>query len=789
MKPNRLPFISSGKLLLCAAALALLAVHTARADYPSTILGDHPVVYYRLEELPGAGTITDSSSNGLTGATVDYDLDTNGVPDYPLFGQAGIDTNSVFFKTYTDNNSAFHYGQIDIPWNALFAPVAADGVTGTAFSAECWVQATTQPNDYKVPLADFGAYGGGIYANASGWNIYQSPGPGSYWIFNMKNGAFIQASGIPISLLQWYHLAATFDGTNVTFYVNSVSQGTFNASGYLANPSTDIFIGSGPATGFGPFDGGVDEAAFYNYALTSAQVTAHYQLGTNSFRLVPTAAGILQNPASSTNYSGTTATFAAAGSGTLPLSYQWYRGTTAIPGATGNAYSLTCHYPADNNAMFSVVVSNFINSMPQRATSSVATLTVLTNINIIAPPNSITRNIGSNSWYAFRVAATGALPISYQWYNDVTSAAIPGATGATLWVKGVSTNASYHARVTNPFQSTDLPTVTMTPQTRPMNVPVTGYARVVEADLPVAYWRLDEVSADNGTATDAVGTFDGTYNDAAGSFLFGAPTGIPHETDGAVGLTNGSNIQIPFAVELNSDTAWSMESWLQPYSLGANGGDYRVALSSEFNEYPNPYNGWYLYQQPNNTFAFVPQPGNGFIVAGPDDPAHGNQLVANNWYHLVVTDDGTTFTVYINGEARSSFPVSGIPFIPNGTGIIPNGDGIAGDGTLGVSPGLGNTVLGQRTDAAFGTFIGAIDDTAVYNYALSPQQVHLHFLNTVKLTIIQSGSSVILSWPFGTLQSATAATGTYTDIVGATSPYTNSVSGPKKFYRVRIPSS
>ncbi len=772
-------------MLPCAAVFMLLVVNAARADYPTIILGDNPVAYFRLEELPGASTIADSSTNGLTGAIVDSETDTNGL-SYPLFGLAGIDTNSIYFKTYTDSSSVTHYGQIDIPYNPLLSPVALDGISGAPFSAEFWVQPSSHPapGTYTVPLADNGPYGGGTYAGSSGWNIYQTSAGAnsSYWVMDMRPGAFYPNPSAPITPLQWYHLVISFDGTNVTFYINSVAQFTASGGGYLANPGYDTFIGNGPNTGQLPFNGGIDELAFYNYPLSQAQVTAHYQSGTNSFRPSPTPAGILTDPQSSTNYSGTVVTLAAAGSGTLPLSYQWYRGATKISGATANAYSFTCQYPADNNATFSVVVSNFVNSTPYTATSGVATLTVLTNVNIIAPPTSITRNIGSNSWYAFRVAATGALPISYQWYNDTTSTMISGATNPTLWVKGVSTNASYHVMVSNPFGSTSLPTVTMTPQTRPVNVPITKYARVVEADLPVAYWRLDELAADNGTATDAVGTFDGTYNDAAGSFLFGAPTGIPHETDGAVGLTNGSNIQIPYALELNSDAAWSMESWLQPYITD---GNYRVPLSSQFNLYPNPYNGWYLYQQPNNTFAFVPQPGNGFITAGPDDPAHGNQIVANNWYHMVITDDGTTFTMYINGEARTSFPVSGIPFVQNGTGIIPSGDGISGDGTLAVSPGLGSTVLGQRDDLQFGTFIGTVDDTAVYNYALSPQQVQLHFLNTVKLTITKSGTNVILSWPFGTLQSAPTATGTYTNIVSATSPYTNAISGTKLFYRVK----
>src|SRR6202012_3055782 len=103
----------------------------------------------------------------------------------------------------------------------------------------------------------------------------------------------------------------------------------------------------------------------------------------------------------------------------------------------------------------------------------------------------------------------------------------------------------------------------------------------------------------------AVGTFDGSYTPNGGSVVYLAPTGIPHSTDPAVILTNGATIQVPWAQELNPDGAWSVETWVQPSSLGANGGDYRVVLSSQYNLYPTPYNGWYINQQPTaNNFAF-----------------------------------------------------------------------------------------------------------------------------------------------------------------------------------------
>ena len=743
--------------------------------YPQLILSDNPVVYYQMEESQGAPQAIDSTTN-LINATYVYDTGSAGT--FPELGLPGIDSNSVFLKFYTDTNLAVHYGDIDIPYSPLLNPVQTNGSgLGTAFSAEIWLQPTVQPgaNDYRVPFSQFGGYGSGIYANASGWNFYQSPGPGSFWILNVHQaGIFAQISSIPIQLLNWYHLAVTFDNTNFIFYINGASVSTNGGGGYLANPAADGHIGTGANVGFNPFDGGVDEAAIYGYALSPAQILAHYQLGTNSFRVTNTPPSFITLPVSATNYSGTPVTFSASANGSTPLHYQWFRGATAINSATSGSYTFTSQYPADNNATFSVTVSNVVSS----TNSGPVTLTVLTNVNIVNPPASITRNIGSDSWAAFRVAANGALPVSYQWYDNTTgpSVLISGATNDTLWIKGVSTNASFNVTVSNPFTSTNVGPAALTVQTRPVNVPITKYAQVVVADSPVAYWRLDETNASGGTATDAVGSFDGTYTVGSGSFLFGAATGIPHETDGSVGVTNTSSIQIPFALELNPDGPWSAETWIQPYSLGANGNDYRAFLSSQYNQFPNAYNGWYIYQQPGaNNFAFAPQPGNGFIDANPDDPANGNQIVPFKWYHVVITDDGTTFTVYVNGEARVSFPVSGDQFIPNGAGILPNG-------TIGQG-GFNNTVLGQRTDALF-PYTGGIDDTAFYNYALSAQQVQLHYLNQVKLSFTTAQNKLILSWPVGTLLSSTNVTGPYTAVGGATSPYTNSAAS-QMFYRVR----
>ena len=761
MKSINNPTISNYKSLPLAVALTMLSVAAANADYSSTILADHPAAYYRMEEAPGAGTAADSSGNGFNGG-ISYDLDINSIPDYPKLGQNGIGTNSYLFHVYSDTNAQTHVSDIDVPFNPTLNPQGP-------FSVEFWARATSDANNYCVPVGSVGSY-------PNGWDFYQTPGAPGSWVFN-PNGAFIQTSQVVKN--QWTHLVGVYDGTSYIFYINGVATATVPGSGYVANLANDLYIGGDPPTGWGNFEGYVDEVAIYTNALTAAQVLTHYQVGTNSFSTNPAPPKVLidagevsTDPASLSVNAGSTATFDPIVAGGTPFSYKWFTNGVLDASQTGSLLSFAASSANNGSTYFAVVTNNYGSS-----TSEVATLTVAGALFINGAPLSVTRNVGS--YAAFHVTASGAAPITYQWSLSTnggsTFSSITGATNETLWLSNVQLAQSgyeYSVLVTGPVLSSNATPATLTVQSRAVNVPLTGYGAIVAADKPVAYWRLDEPNG-SATAVDAVGSFDGTYTPGVGSIIYGVTPGIPNDTDPAVGLTNGDSIQIPFAPELNPDTAWSVETWVQPTSLGANGGDYRVVLSSEYNLYPNPYNGWYIYQQPNNTFAFVPEPGNAFLSAG--------SLVANNWYHLVVTDDGTNFNLYINGVlAVAPLPVAGADFIPNG-------DGINQDGTAGITSGLGNTVLGQRTDAAFNTFQGNMDDTAIYNYALTPQQIKLHYLDTVNLTIAQSGANVILNWPTGALQQSTNVAGPYLNVGGATPPFTNAVSGSsQKFYRVKV---
>jgi hyaluronoglucosaminidase len=260
--------------------------------------------------------------------------------------------------------------------------------------------------------------------------------------------------------------------------------------------------------------------------------------------------------------------------------------------------------------------------------------------------------------------------------------------------------------------------------------------------------------------------------------------GIPHETDPAIDLSDtnttaigrGGVVRIPYALEISPYGPWSVEAWVKPDSNDTHG-NFRTVLSSLYNfNFSTAVYGWAVYQHPNGgSGAWTLAVFNG--TGGPSffgsDFGH-IPLVPASWYHLVLTDDGSTIQLYVNGVAGSAnTSVAGSGFIPNG---------INGDPSLSAS----SIVLGQRSDGAYNGFSGGVDEVAFYNHALTSQQIQAHLVNSFPLNFAQYGTDLVLTWSVGTLQSAPAATGAYTAVSGATSPYTNSVSGGTKFYRLQI---
>jgi Concanavalin A-like lectin/glucanases superfamily len=762
MKSTRKISMWKKNLLPFAAVLALVGVRTASAvDYPTTILADNPLGYYRLEETSGIIAADSSASHAFPGNYV-----TSG--GFPFLGWPGIDTNGIAV-------SASQFPNFDYVSVGYYPEFNAPG----PFSFEVWARPiSTSPTDYRCPIGNSAAYS---TATQSGWYVYQTPAPGSTFAFVSPNVVFITSP--TYTLNSWYYLAGTFDGTNMSFYVNGVLVGTQAASTYVPNSVNNVdactFSIGQRGAGYGNFDGELDEAAYYTNALTLAQIQTHYQAGTNMFRSNTEPPLIFTDPAAATVNAGQVAQFSVLADGAAPLTYQWYKGTSQINGATNAVYGFTTAN-SDDGTTYSVAITNAFGG----TISTEATLAVTASLEIVAPLTSIVRNAGSSA--AFEIVVKGAGPITYQWHNGDTSI-IPGATNSVLWLYNVplaADGSTYYVSITNPSTSIDSDPATLNVQARPVNVPISGYANVVVADGPIAFWQLNEPTG-SGTAVDTVGSFDGTYLAGAGSFTFGVPSGIPHDTNSALGVTGGATVSIPYAIEINPPVgSFTWEGWFNPASLAANGNDYRTVFCSMSNPYGAGNTGWLVYQTFDNHWAWWPRDGfyNGVSLQDND------LVVANQWYYMTLVYDGTTFTFYVNGVAKASGTDS--TFVQNGNvPLTPNGPATYNynyNTTPGLPVGSGATVFAWRNPVDFQPFSGTMDNIAVYNKALNPSQILNHFQNTTHVSISSSGNNVVISWPVGTLQSSTVVSGPFVDVVGAISPYTNSVSGTKSFFRVRF---
>lgn len=157
---------------------------------------------------------------------------------------------------------------------------------------------------------------------------------------------------------------------------------------------------------------------------------------------------VTQQPLSTTNVTGGTVQFNAAASGSEPLAYHWYRGSTALADDARHFGSAT----------FSLVISNLLTSDAGSytlrvtspfgsATSAVANLTVYIPPSFTVQPAS--RTVLGGSSFSLTVSATGSPPLRYQWVKNGTN--VNGATSPFLqFFNARRTNSgSYFVIVTN----------------------------------------------------------------------------------------------------------------------------------------------------------------------------------------------------------------------------------------------------------------------------------------------------------------------------------------------------
>ena len=133
--------------------------------------------------------------------------------------------------------------------------------------------------------------------------------------------------------------------------------------------------------------------------------------------------------------------------------------------------------------------------------------------------------------------------------------------------------------------------------------------------------------------------------------------------------------------------------------------------------------------------------------------------------------NGTVYAINTDGTDYTnlySFTLNPSPDNTNSDGAMPRAGLVM----------LGNTVYGTTFQG------GTSDNGTVFSLTLSASNSAPP--NPVPLSIAMAGQAVVLSWTGSAfaLQSAPALAGVFTTLPGATSPYTNSITGAEQFFRL-----
>jgi hypothetical protein len=413
-----------------------VSVSNALAEASYLQVGDSPgdSPYYAAMSALGitvfAGSGDWGSNQDVVNGVFTSSYDPNGVltPDYPASDPfvTGVGGTSVGYVA--DVGGGFSYPSTEGGWTLPDPPVstapgeppnygyqASGGGLSLVFARPGWQTGPSLPAGSARCVPDvsaianslpqpFGVYGGQVYT--FGGTSMASP----VWagLCALINQARANAHMTPLGLLgpHIYPLMGSpaFNQMLTGSQSGLIFTSTANNGAYGMGPSYNLVTGLGSPN-----------IANLVRALTTPEAVS--------------APSIYFQPTDQTAGVGLQATFTVTAFGTGPLSYQWYSGGVAIPGATSYAYTI----PEVEQALvgsYTVVVSNSAGSV----TSAAAKLIIGAGPTITVSPFSQTIAAGSSA--TFVGAASGPGPLLYQWYfyNPSFSGPLPGQTSPSLTI-------------------------------------------------------------------------------------------------------------------------------------------------------------------------------------------------------------------------------------------------------------------------------------------------------------------------------------------------------------------
>jgi hypothetical protein len=276
-------------------------------------------------------------------------------------------------------------------------------------------------------------------------------------------------SGTPPSITAQPQSRTVNEGSTATFTVFASGTAPLSYQWYFngvlfSGKNTSTLIISKATTAHA----GIYTVKVKNSAGEITSAAASLVVNTTSTGLI--APSITVQPQSQTVNEGNTVVFSVSSTGTTPLSYQWYFNGAALPGKNA-AMLIVSNASAVNEGAYTVKIANAAGEVTsEEATLALSTTSVNPTVpNITTQPQSQTANVSST--VLFNVSATGAAPLSYQWYFN--GAVLSGKTAATLTLANVTAaNAGvYTVKISNAAGEVESEPATLTVNSSTPNTP------------------------------------------------------------------------------------------------------------------------------------------------------------------------------------------------------------------------------------------------------------------------------------------------------------------------------
>ncbi len=220
------------------------------------------------------------------------------------------------------------------------------------------------------------------------------------------------------------------------------------------------------------------------------------------------------------------------------------------------------------------------------------------------------------------------------------------------------------------------------------------YVEEVLADSPASWWRLDE-SSTTSPAADEMKVQNGTYRTGVTLGVAGA-IGKDTNTAATFDGMNGAMYLPGSMFDFGGSPPFAIEVWISP-GPPTDASDLLRRIVSH--RTTSPYFGWFLAVDNLQRVVFTRWDSNATVASLTSTPVAQGQ-----WSHVVVSADGTTLTLYVDGASVATGAEATIT------------DTVAT-----------HLSFGSTSDFTVEWYDGSLDEPAIYAHALAPARVLAHY--------------------------------------------------------------